>query len=458
MDETETIELPAGSPPQALGRYLLLQLIGEGGMAQVWRGVSVGTAGFTKPVAVKRILPHLAGERAFVNMFIDEAKIASTISHPNVVQVLDLGEEEGAHYIVMEYVAGRSLASVQETFRARGKSLPVGFCLEVVHQTLMGLKAAHQKKDSAGRPMNIIHRDVSPSNILVGYNGVVKLGDFGIARANSRLSRTEVGTLRGKPAYMAPEMVKEAGVDHRADIYAVGVVLHELIAMKPMREGHTAQLLFDVTAGTYPRLADLGVNAPPSIQKLVDKALAPDLEKRFRDAHAFAAAVREVAAELKEEWTPERVSALMLETFPDEAAKEGEAERVQTQTLSNWRDGTPAATPRPAGVPSTSGEKRPVPVPFHRNLVVAQPARRGVPRWWWVAGVVAVLLVGGGAAYLVTEKPWAAGEKTVQTEEPGSRPPSTRKRPVRRARPRSSTPAEGAPRGENADRANHHRR
>jgi hypothetical protein len=323
---------------ESLGKYVLLEKIAQGGMAEVFRGVSVGSAGFAKMVAVKRILSHLAAEEHFVGMLIDEAKIACSLIHPNILQVMDLGSFNDVYFIVMEYVVGRSADRIIRAASAHQVWLPQEFSVHVVSQALNGLSYAHAKTDEFGAPMNIVHRDVSPQNIMVSYDGFVKLADFGIARAAERSSHTQEGTIKGKPQYMAPEQVHGAEVDHRLDIYAMGVVLHEMITMRRMRKGESdIKVLMDVVSGRIPRFEEFNVRVPPALAEAVYRALAPDPADRWQDAHSFGAALEEVSRQQGWRVTAPTVSALMHRLFPVEIDAERKAQATFAAELKGAR-------------------------------------------------------------------------------------------------------------------------
>jgi serine/threonine protein kinase len=226
--ESATKDKPALVPASlgvgtTVGRYELIHRLGQGGMAAVFLGRATGRAGFEKLVAVKVIHPHLAAEPDFVEMFLDEARIAARLHHPHVVEILDLDEDEDASFMVMEYVEGETLASLLRQLRKQGERLPL------VADACEGLAAAHDLTDADGRPMHLVHRDVSPHNLLVSMDGRVKVVDFGIAKATGRRSSTRTGQLRGKLAYMSPEQASSGAIDHRTDLFALGAVLWELL-------------------------------------------------------------------------------------------------------------------------------------------------------------------------------------------------------------------------------------
>ena len=211
------------------GPYLLLERISVGGMAEVYKAKEYGVEGFERTVAVKRILPHVAEDEEFIAMFKDEAKIAVQLNHGNIAQIYNLGNEQDSFYIALEYINGRDLRAVFQKCQQQGKPMPISQACYVIMKICEGLDYAHNKKDKYQRELNIIHRDVSPPNILVSFEGEVKLIDFGVAKAAGRASRTQAGILKGKFGYMSPEQVRGMPLDRRSDVFSVGVVLFEML-------------------------------------------------------------------------------------------------------------------------------------------------------------------------------------------------------------------------------------
>ncbi|MBL9039185.1 MAG: serine/threonine protein kinase, partial [Archangium sp.] len=219
----------AQGPIQQYGKYFLVRKLAEGGMAEIFLAKQLGVEGFEKNVVVKRMLAHLSGRPDFVTMFLDEARLAASLSHPNIVQILDLGFEAGCYFIAMEYLAGEDMSAIIRTCASRRSLVPLPIALRIVADAARGLHFAHTVTDANGRPMNIVHRDVSPSNVFVTYTGQVKVLDFGIARAESRVSTTKAGVVKGKYQYMSPEQAAALPVDGRSDVYSLGVCLYEAV-------------------------------------------------------------------------------------------------------------------------------------------------------------------------------------------------------------------------------------
>ncbi len=266
---------------QRVDRYELIGEIASGGMATVYLARLTGVGGFQRFVAMKRLHPHLAGEAEFVEMFLDEARLAAGIHHPNVVPILEVHASPIGYYLVMEYIEGDTLARLLARSASKGQRLPVPIVLRVMLDTLAGLHAAHELRDDHGDPVHLVHRDVSPQNVLVGSDGVARITDFGVARAASRLTATRVGQLKGKIAYMAPEQA--AGVeelDRRADVFSAGIVVWEALASRRLfkAENEAATLSRDVGAGearsTRSCRASARSSRPPSLARSIVTAIA----------------------------------------------------------------------------------------------------------------------------------------------------------------------------------------
>jgi serine/threonine protein kinase len=294
-------EAPANLPPDAAsldgaaaetdartdevyGPYRLLERVAVGGMAEVFKAKRSGVEGFEKIVAVKRILAHLSDNKEFVEMFIDEAKMVACLTHPNIVQISDLGRLEGAYYIAMDYVHGRDLRSILRRSRDRGLRLPLDLSIFVVGRVCSALEYAHRKKDERGRPLQIVHRDISPQNILISFEGDVKLADFGIAKAASKAHTTDRGALRGKLLYMSPEQASGKPVDLRSDIFSLGIVFYEMVTeQKPFMGTSEMSILETVRECRVAPPTSLNPRIPSSLEKVVMKALERDPDQRYQD-------------------------------------------------------------------------------------------------------------------------------------------------------------------------------
>jgi len=273
--------VPVPTHDDKLGRYVLRFNLASGGMATVYLAIARGASGFGRAVAVKRIHPHLASEAEFVEMFLDEARIAARIRHPNVCSVEDFGEADGSYYMTMEYLSGETLSRVA---RQMGP-MPPSIAARIVADAAEGLHAAHELEGDDGQPMNVVHRDVSPQNLFVGYDGVVKVVDFGIAKAEHRIHETATGMVKGKFAYMAPEQLRGAALDRRADVWSLGIVLWELIAgQKLFRRDNQIETLMAVQKRHVPLLSTFRDDISWEIDDVIQRALAPRPEDRFATA------------------------------------------------------------------------------------------------------------------------------------------------------------------------------
>ncbi len=266
------------------GKYLLLERIAVGGMAEIFVAKAFGAEGFERLLAIKKILPTMGEDAEFIRMFVDEARIAVQLAHPNIVHVLELGRHEGTLFIAMEYISGRDLRQLMERFRKRQQPVPAPQACFIVAEVCEALDYAHRKRDANGRPLAIVHRDVSPQNVLVTFEGGVKLIDFGIAKAESRLQKTQSGILKGKFSYMSPEQVKGLPVDGRSDVFACGVLLWELLAGEKLFSGDSDFAILErIRQGVIPPLR----GCPDELEKVVDKALANDPAERYPSASAL---------------------------------------------------------------------------------------------------------------------------------------------------------------------------
>jgi formylglycine-generating enzyme required for sulfatase activity/serine/threonine protein kinase len=282
-----------GEGTEIIGRYVLHGEIASGGMAVVYFGKLLGPGGFMRPVAIKRLHPQFAREPNVRDMFIDEARLASRIQHPNVVPTLDIVRDGDELLLVMEYVHGESLQQLLRATRRRNEPVPMPFVLAIMAGVLNGLEAAHEAKTEAGEPLNIVHRDVSPQNVLCGADGIPRLLDFGIARAAVRLENTQEGIVKGKLAYMAPEQLGGAPVDRRADVYAAGVVMWEMLAGRRLfvREDGASVMIDKILGGAIESPSQHAPAVPRLLGAIVLHALARDPEKRFSTAGEMACAL-----------------------------------------------------------------------------------------------------------------------------------------------------------------------
>jgi eukaryotic-like serine/threonine-protein kinase len=296
--------------PLRLGPYELIERVATGGMAEVYLARRAGPHGFRKVVAVKRILPQLAKDVDFVAMFVDEARVCARLSHPNIVQVFDFGEEDGELYMAMEYVDGTTGARLMRAAAAQGMELPLEACLHVALSLLRGLEYAHSARDEAGKPLSLVHRDVSPGNVLIDRSGAVKLTDFGIARAAELERRTDAGQLKGKLGYMSPEQVVGRELDARSDLFTLAIVLTEMLILRPLFSGGTELDVLirirDADLGALDRAKD---RVPHDLRAVLHRALAKDPMLRYASAAAFADALEDLVRRRRLQVGPAKLAA-----------------------------------------------------------------------------------------------------------------------------------------------------
>jgi serine/threonine protein kinase len=275
-----------------IGKFDVVAEIGTGGMASVYLARSSAQGGFNRLAAIKVMHPHLSQEDSFVEMFLDEARVAATIQHPNVISIVDVGIEDGLIFLVMDYVEGDSFSSVEKMAVNLRRRIPLGITLRVVLDSLAGLHHAHELTDHDGQPQRIVHRDVSPQNIMVGVDGVSRIVDFGIAKAESRITTTQVGLIKGKLNFMAPEQIRGGGIDRRVDIFGMGVTLWEAVTLRRLFAGNND---FDtarrILSGEYPSLRETDPKLPPALDDICRKALASNPDERYLTAEEFAVAI-----------------------------------------------------------------------------------------------------------------------------------------------------------------------
>jgi len=278
--------------------YEIVAPLKAGGMAALYLGRRSGAAGFAKHVAIKVVHAHLANDESFVEMFLDEARLSARIEHPNCVHVHDLGEVEGMYFLVMEYVHGCALSQFMQVLAQRELKLSVPLAVTIAAKVAGGLHAAHELTDDAGEPLGVVHRDVSPQNVLVAYKGHVKLIDFGIAKARGRMQQTAAGLLKGKFRYMAPEQAMGKPVDRRTDVYALGVVLWELLTMRKLFDADNELALLDLVRNPrIPPPSSIAPDVPPALDQVVLTALAADQNQRYATCMHFRKALQQVIPE-----------------------------------------------------------------------------------------------------------------------------------------------------------------
>lgn len=356
------------SEPVTFGRYLLLRRIAAGGMAHVFLALQRGVQGFEKAVALKVVLPEHAANPDFVQMFLDEARVVARLDHANIVRVYDFGESEGRFFLSMEYLPGEDLSSVLQSLRKTKEPMPLAIAADLVASAATGLHFAHELTSPSGEPLNIVHRDVSPSNVMVTYHGAVKVVDFGVARAASNLSQTASGTMKGKVGYASPEQVRGEVLDRRSDVFALGVVLYELLAGERLFKRDTdLAAMHAILTGAVRPLREVRPDVPAELEAIVTRALQLDREVRFQTAAELSDALarwlmsvghvrseRLIADYLSRTFPPERRDArLRAANTPGQAGvDQAFLEHVPSHLSPIRSTATAAAASRPA---STSG-------------------------------------------------------------------------------------------------------
>ncbi len=405
--------------PLIVGRYALHDEIASGGMATIHLGRLMGPVGFSRTVAVKRLHPTFAKDPEFVAMFMDEARLASRIRHPNVVSILDVAALHGELLLIMDYIAGESLARLIGSERRRGSRIPHDIVVRILSDTLAGLHAAHNAKTDRGDSLGLVHRDVSPQNVLVGEDGTSHLIDFGVAKAAGRIQTTREGQIKGKVSYMAPEQIRQGHVDKRSDVYSAGVVLWEMLVGRRAYDGSDAQVLFEVLTSKIPKPSDAAPEVPPGFDAVVMKAASPSPDARYASAmemaDALEAVLRPATPREVARWVRSAAGAALakkarrvaiaegahrsphqprpsIPTDPDPAGTAQQAPSAH-QACEGTPDRNAIATEGPVGLtPPVPGPKpQPLPVPAFRGVVDA-PRR---PRW----SLVVVLTLGSAGLF-----------------------------------------------------------
>jgi serine/threonine protein kinase len=409
-----TYELERGT---TLGKYEILRRLATGGMAEIYLARIRGTAGFEKLVVLKRILPNVAEDPTFVSMFLDEARLAATLQHPNIADVYDVGEDRGTYFFTMEFVHGQDSRSIRAAARKRGDPVPLSIALAIVHGVATALDYAHSKTASDGTPLNLVHRDVSASNLMVSYDGAVKLLDFGIARAASSTHKTQIGTLKGKIPYMSPEQCKGLPLDRRSDLFSLGVVFYELtVGRRPFR-GETDFEVMDkiVYRGTQsPR--EIQASFPADLDAMIMRLLQRAPSQRYANAEELLHDLDEVMSRHHLWMSPKPISKYMRTLFADRMTALEEAQHLGVpfaqhvaETITSQSQQSELLTPASALMA--------LPARRSSQMIIAQselasaeiPAvappmpelRSSSRRLWWIVAAAVLLGSGLGGGYLI---------------------------------------------------------
>ena len=417
--------------PIPFGRYQLLRKIASGGMGQVLLAKK-GQDDFEKLVVIKRILPHLVEDEEFFTMFKDEAKITMRLDHPNIARINEFGVEHGVHFIEMEYVAGEDARRIEKRAAAANRGIPVGVIIRIIADAAAGLDFAHKARDAKGQPLNLVHRDVSPQNVLVGFDGSVKLIDFGVAKAAGRAQHTATGILKGKFPYMSPEQARGDELDPRSDVFALGIVLWELLTGRRLFKGENdlaTQKL--VLACQVPAPSSVEPSVPAGLDPIVLKALAKDAADRYPDAAAFRMALEDFALSNAIPSSAAHLSAFMQELYAERIAKEADPRTFEEDSGLTDLDVGGLAKPGGAATvvdknrqPSgTSGVQTRVDGPAQQTQAVGPPARGGNKALWGVIGTVALVGIAAAAYFSTREKPTPQVTPPVVVQQPDVTPP-----------------------------------
>ncbi len=305
------------------GKYTLIDRIAVGGMAEIFLSRQAGLEGFEKTIVIKRIRPHLSKQTSFVKMFLNEAKLAAQLNHPNIVQIYDLGKIGESYFIAMEYIFGRDMRRIIPKADTMGIPFPMVYALKIASSVCEGLYYAHQKVDLYGNPLNIVHRDVTPENIFVSFDGTVKVLDFGIAKAANQLEQTRAGEIKGKLSYMSPEQCMGTPLDNRSDLFSLGVVLYEWLTGFKMFTGESeVAILKSITEGKIYAPSYFKADIPEAVEAILMRALEKDREKRYQTAWDMQYDIDQFLSQY--EFTPSNIhlSNFLKQLFFDELEEE----------------------------------------------------------------------------------------------------------------------------------------
>lgn len=391
-----------GALPRVFGRYLLVDRLSRGGMGEIFLARH-GLSGFEKLVVVKKVLPRLSSDRAFIRRFIDEAKLAVNLQHANIAQVFEVGQVDAEYFLAIEHIDGRDLRRTLAVLRERGQRLPADIALYIGREIAAGLAYAHRRTDSRGRALGLVHCDISPPNVMLSFEGEVKIIDFGIAKSALKVEAEQAFAF-GKLGYMAPEqLIKGGRIDFATDIYATGAVLYELLTARPLYEigedPDIKALARRVSRGAHPLPSQVAAELLP-FDDLVKRALAPEPGKRFESAGKLRDAIQAALVEVNPVLSPDRVGKLLRDVFESEIA--GEHERMLTlgdADIEPWAEMLTA----PAGTVSFARADRTA-----SSVEITRPARRGKRGMWLVFLGLAVAVAAAAvlvANALVTDDP-----------------------------------------------------
>lgn len=369
--------------PSQFGKYLLMDKIAVGGMAELYRAKIIGVQGFEKLIAVKMILPHLSLEEDLVSSFICEAKLAAYLQHQNIVQIYDFGRMEDRYFIAMEYLFGKDLKGIIRKSRERQKPINLENSLFIISQVCKGLDYAHNLRDFTGKHLAVIHRDIGPQNIFITYDGEVKIIDFGIAKAAIQDRTTQAGSIKGKVAYMSPEQAEGKDMDHRSDIYAIGIMLYELVLQKRMFSGDIYKVFAKVRESDFDPPERVNKDLPPKLYEILHKALARDPEKRYQSSGDMLTDIDAFMAERSFRPNERTFSAYIRGLFQVEA----DAEMTAIQEAAKLKSATGPDMPSSPG--TVINRQKTLALP--RKEIESGPKKR--PRFIYAAAAIMVVII-----------------------------------------------------------------
>ncbi len=403
---------------EKFGKYRLDRKLAVGGMAEIFLATQQGPEGFTKHVAIKRILPHLVEDEDFITMFLDEARLVARFNHPNIVQIYELGEEDGRYFLAMEFVHGVSMSRLLKVSHKQGTPLPLEYGAKIISFACEGLEYAHCFTDGDGTPLNLIHRDVSPQNLMLSYDGVVKVLDFGIAKAAGNIYQTRTSSLKGKAAYMSPEQISQKiGLDYRSDIFSLGIVLFEFATgRRPFSGDAELELMMSIVQKKAPDPRQFDETVPEDMVRILDRALQKDRDRRYQSCRELRQDLEEFLINRRLLVDKYTLGGFARELIPPSDTGVGYA--VPTPSRPALADaGSPALTTPLSPARTPTGRRQPpsprspeddaptqvTPSGTLRPLVVDEPHRVGAGRRIFLGLLVLVLVgaIGASAAYFL---------------------------------------------------------